>query len=462
LNFHADISKLIYTIDEEKNRIHIHIFKEMLLIKEIPDVKVYFESALTDCFELKRAFIHRFDELVPNKQGKDLERERAEWIRELFLLREQEFSHQNSEWQWRLNETKRLTLGQVIKTFLDLQEDSLIELKVITEDMKIITNPDAIKEFDLLSPIIASTNPHEASFICQNATLILTCIESHEEKDVSRIVTLSIKSEGETEKSLYARITYTQVPQNINRTIPYGSEKNSVNAHSFLVAWDKFSDNQKIAEFNYLWQEAKEKQETGKFAELTEEQKLICYCVYPHTAYRIYWGKKLFLDKRYYEALLHLENAYFTLQANYHSLHESYKENFYEVCYLIGFCYCELLQFQRAFYFLDIVFNINRIRYAQEYVNCLANSKDFRAIMIIDRLLEQTNIQNKEESEEEINPAFVSFVNFLRRRKAYVYIDLGRLDEAENVFKSMLEEPENSDYALNELAYIQTLRNGKA
>jgi tetratricopeptide (TPR) repeat protein len=82
--------------------------------------------------------------------------------------------------------------------------------------------------------------------------------------------------------------------------------------------------------------------------------------------------------------------------------------------------------------------------------------------MIIDRLLEQINIQNKKESEEEINPALVSFVNFLRRRKAYAYIDLGRLDEAENVFKSMLEEPENSDYALNELAYIQTLRKDKA
>ena len=34
----------------------------------------------------------------------------------------------------------------------------------------------------------------------------------------------------------------------------------------------------------------------------------------------------------------------------------------------------------------------------------------------------------------------------------------GKIDEAEEAFRAMLEEPANSDYAMQELAYIQNLR----
>lgn len=48
-----------------------------------------------------------------------------------------------------------------------------------------------------------------------------------------------------------------------------------------------------------------------------------------------------------------------------------------------------------------------------------------------------------------------SFVNFLRRRKAYLLINLGRYEEARTLLQILLQDPENSDFALNELAYIQ-------
>ena len=100
---------------------------------------------------------------------------------------------------------------------------------------------------------------------------------------------------------------------------------------------------------------------------------------------------------------------------------------------------------------------LNNIIYTQEYINCLANSKDFRALAVIENLL--TYIAKDEDSEdEETNSTLIDFINFLRRRKAYVYIDIGELEEAEKIYTQMLEEPENSDYALNELAYIQRLK----
>jgi len=206
-----------------------------------------------------------------------------------------------------------------------------------------------------------------------------------------------------------------------------------------------------------MWNDAKDKAERGQMSELSEEQLLIYNCAYPSVGYDIYWGKTYFRDKRYYEALLYLENAYVTLQRNFHSMHDDYKESFYDICYYIGFCYCELEQFQRAYFFLDIVANQNRISYTQEYINCLANSKDFRAIVVIDSWLAHFE-QQKENTPEELPANIVSFIHFLRRRKAYTHIDLGQLEKAEEIFKIMLEEPENSDYALNELAYIQKIK----
>jgi hypothetical protein len=49
----------------------------------------------------------------------------------------------------------------------------------------------------------------------------------------------------------------------------------------------------------------------------------------------------------------------------------------------------------------------------------------------------------------------VAFVGFLKRRKAYLLVSLERYDEAESLLKQLLNDPENSGFALRELAYIQ-------
>jgi hypothetical protein len=51
------------------------------------------------------------------------------------------------------------------------------------------------------------------------------------------------------------------------------------------------------------------------------------------------------------------------------------------------------------------------------------------------------------------------YYQFLRRREAYLFVDMLKLDDAEIICKKMLSEEVNKDFALNELAYIQKLRN---
>lgn len=62
--------------------------------------------------------------------------------------------------------------------------------------------------------------------------------------------------------------------------------------------------------------------------------------------------------------------------------------------------------------------------------------------------------QEQEESQEELQPE-KSFINFLNRRKAYILVEMKDYANAERLLKKMLDEPDSSDFALQELAYIQ-------
>ena len=84
----------------------------------------------------------------------------------------------------------------------------------------------------------------------------------------------------------------------------------------------------------------------------------------------------------------------------------------------------------------------------------MVNSKDFRAIYTIHDELVRISELNKEDITEHV----IFYHNFLRRRRAYTFIDMGKFDKAEEAFKEMLDEDANKDYALDELAYIQKLR----
>jgi hypothetical protein len=100
---------------------------------------------------------------------------------------------------------------------------------------------------------------------------------------------------------------------------------------------------------------------------------------------------------------------------------------------------------------------LHNIGYTEEYINCIVNNNDFRALTVINGMMLQLA---DNETDDEGNPMehIAAFNNFLKRRKAYVYIEKNRFDDAESLLKQMLNEPDNSDFAINELAYIQKIR----
>ena len=96
------------------------------------------------------------------------------------------------------------------------------------------------------------------------------------------------------------------------------------------------------------------------------------------------------------------------------------------------------------------------IRHTMELVNSMANSKDLRLFSYTEGVMDEVrrNFDDNEEMPENIR----DFINFIRRRRGYAYIDFNQLDQAEKIFTQMLDEEDNADYAINELAYIKRLR----
>jgi len=96
------------------------------------------------------------------------------------------------------------------------------------------------------------------------------------------------------------------------------------------------------------------------------------------------------------------------------------------------------------------------IRHTTELVNTMANSKDLRLFSYTEGVLDE--VKRNFNVEDEVPDNIKSFVNFLRRRRGYAFINFNQLDKAEKIFTQMLNEEENADYAINELAYIKKLR----
>lgn len=218
-----------------------------------------------------------------------------------------------------------------------------------------------------------------------------------------------------------------------------------------------------MAEFKYMWQDAKDKLEKGAVSELSDEQRLIAEVVLPDVAGYLYRGRKLYLAKRYYEAILWLSNAFGLLHSKADAMEADNQQFFYDLCYMLGFCYNQIQQHETAFYYLSFTIHLNRITYTEEYINTLIAMHDVRALNYIENIEREMEeeYQNRDDEEETLDQNIQAFRSFLSRQKAFLFIEKGSWDEAEKLLNVLINDPRSTDFALQELAYLQSLRNKK-
>ncbi len=462
LNTQSKIAKYFYSIDEKNNEVDVHCSTHFVFVNDVEYVKSVFKHLLNDLFIGQRNFLSAAKEIEEQqKQSQtidDAEVDDYKTERELFLLREQEMMLHAENLHFRGNEEEALTLGNLLIKAFSLSDVQFVSLLVWDEARQEIEDSEEIARFNVIEALIDTTLPKQAFFKKEEVVLIVK-YKNPKLAKVKRCqqLMINLKSEGETDESLYVRVTACAIPCSISKNVAFNSTNTESVHSSFLVAFDKMSVENKLAKLKYMWEDAVEKSENGKQEELSEEQRLILDCTNESVAYDLYFGKYCFLNKRYYEALFYLENAYAFLSQSYHSLNGYGRNKFLSICYYIGFCYTELKLYKQAYYYLSIITNEDNYLFLQEYINCMTNMNDFRAIYCIRNLIERIN-QQIEASEEDLSDDFVFFVNFIKRRHAFVLINIRQFEEAESLLKEMLEEPANKDFALNELAYLQRIR----
>jgi tetratricopeptide repeat protein len=452
-NLNSDGPRFSYTLNEETNIIDLHIMTPLLLDEDRAEEIV--STAMVDIFAWQNSFVRYLTEVkndAKNSSTPDLEWAAKEVERDFFLLREQELRHQKKGADWRQNDKEAATLRQWMDKVFGFVDVVFSELIVITDELMTISDREAIATYNLSDSLIAN-----GAFVRQKAMLDLVFfLPAH--PTTRRRMTFSIQQADGCDDILYYQVVATLLPLPSGIGRPLNSREVQVQSQAVLLAYDLRSTKQLQDEFVYMWKEAKSKMANGEENQLTEEQQMLAKVEHVDAARFVYRSRTLYRQKRYYEAIACLENAYRLMNPNYQRLSKAEKSVFSEVCYMLGFCYNELRQYDRAYYYLSLIIGLNHALYAQGYVNCLINLGDHRALMAIDSILEDLRSSLSEDEDDEIEHPLRPFLQFLYRRKSYVLIGLRRLDEAEEILRQMMDDPESADFALDELAYIQQLR----
>ena len=452
-NLNSTGPRFSYSINEETNIIDMHILTPLLLDDD--RAKDILSSAMVDMFLWQNSFIRSLTDVKKEAKSSatsDLEWSEKEVARDFFLLREQELRHQKKGAEWRQNDKEAATLKQWMDKVFGLVDVVFSELTVVTDTVIVINDRESIASYNLSDTLIV-----DGAFVRQKAMLDLVFfLPAH--PTTRRRMTFSIQQADGCDDVLYYQVVATLLPLPSGIGRPLHSKEVQVLSHSVLLAYDLRSTKQLQDEFVYMWKEAKSKVANGEENQLTEEQRLIANVESVDAARFVYRSRTLHRQKRYYEAISCLENAYRLLNSNIDKKSLEERNLFLEVCYMLGFCYNELQQYDRAYYYLTFVTGVNRTLYAEEYVNCMIYLGDYRSLMTIDGILEDLHNSIVEDEEGEVEQSVHPFLQFLYRRKAYVLVELHRFDEAEEMLRQMIDDPESGDFALDELAYIQQLR----
>lgn len=445
--------KFSYSIDNEEGEVNVHM--SFFNNQVIPENMLHQLKAV---FHFQREWQRDFDEALSiskDYESSDLESELYKHQREMFMLRRLELRHQlDSSAANVAAGMNKLPLWQMLDTIAPLSTARLMFMTVNTvSSQQRIEDEKEIRDYDLRRALTEGEGK-QARLTRDYAVLDLHYKLGLDEKPM--MSTIAITAEGEDDHSIYSRVTVTHVPRNASRLNSLSNEGRQAHSISMLIALDRSDDKQRQQEFDYMWTDAQLKVKNEEEDSLTEDQEMLSQVKTADVAYNLYWGQQFFQAGRFYEAILHLENVYNSFRADFFEMKSEQKRVFMEAAYKLGFCYNELGLPKQAFYYLDLMASDGNIRHTMELVNSMANSKDLRLFSYTEGIMNEVkrNFDENDELPENIR----SFMNFIRRRRGYAYIDFNQLDKAEKIFTQMLDEEENADYAINELAYIKKLR----
>ena len=464
-NVNSQYVRIIYSMNDDKHSVDVHILAPLTLSRD--NAKAVLQAAMDEAFQWRNAFGQRYESMLEKNQDdgiKDYESERSNFSREITLLHEQEIAHQPDMPNSRDNADDRVSLRGVLTTLLGIESFLPKSLYVTAGDTTRRISTDDISDYPVANAIIGKKDDGSMGFMADNAVMRLSFYDKRR-PDKERRLVISLNSEGQDSQTLYYRLTATLIPLSSQPVSPMGSQANTPLCRSALMGFDIVDPQKKLSEFLYVWKDAVDKLQRGEIDKLSDEELILAKATIQPVAQVSFLGIRRFNQGRYLEAIGLLQQAYDYKNEDMHKLRQPKDDDwktYSNICFYLAFCYMELGLYKQAYYYLDLLLPQRRYAYTTEYVNCMVNAHDLRALNMIDHLLEtltpepsDDDEKDDDEDEKEEDASLGSFLSFLKRRKSYVLIEFRRYDEAEKLLKELLDDPSSSDFAINELAFLQ-------
>lgn len=459
-NAQAIYIKYYYLADKENGTLHVHLSSICSTVDET------FPSRLELFFRARRDFCDEFDKQVAlSKESNvlDLETNFLQQQREMFLLNERALVSAVPPLP-RGNATQPLTVSSLLSlidypSLDDVKVGILINLETASENEQTFHLIEDIAQY----PLINALQYNDGDFAVDDALLILLGIAPAEADKNGEVpfslkqkATITLAKTGADASTLYYRATLTPTP-----LPPARNGQNPEPAPvTFTLAHDLASPEKKLQEFDFMWKEAKLKLKE-KDTNMSDEETLLANIDDPDLGLNLYWGRRYMAQERYVEAIECLRFVYDRLKPLFFHLTKEDNNVFIDICYYLGCCYNALRCFEKAFYFLDILRGSSKITHCHEFVNTLISSGDIRVFSVIDSLVDSIRENNEVDDLEEegaLPEHVISFLNFLRIRRADACLNFGEFKEAEKEYKHFINDPEWTDHAIDQLAAIKKMR----
>lgn len=160
-------------------------------------------------------------------------------------------------------------------------------------------------------------------------------------------------------------------------------------------------------------------------------------------------SKSLSEEGRFLEALHAARYAFNSMLARWESIPDDEKPLLYACAYELGYCIMDFKLHAKANYYLRCAAASAYTKFIIEYLNSLANLNDVHTLRLIE---EYEKMPNEDADIEDYN----HFMKFLKRRKAFIYIESQSYDDARALLNEMANSSDEDDrrFATGELEYL--------
>ena len=416
------------------------------MVGTLPQIKTLLREVMEQAFHISHYYRNTLAEDIKKKKEQDEQffNDTVFNNKIAYLQRLKEAKHLEERGE-EFPESSELSIDNLVKLFDHVDFGDIQSMRIVRDNLvECMTEVEEIKAFNLREYI--RKQPDVTGI--RNITLIF----GFEHQDL--FVNLA-KAKGSTERSLFFVVNALRSGSELDALM---DNRGPISSRTMMEI--RLTDADKdYWEAKYMIDEANDKVNTGKLDELTDEQRLVVSYTNPVTNLALYWGKKYYNNRCYFQSLFYFHQIYWHLKNLKQEWNDEQNKLYYEICYYIGFIYVDLNMYDKAFYYLYMAQSQHSIGATQEFANCLCNMNDPSAMQYLHtKINEVVEIMNKSEEETE---RLMDFYLFLKRRYVYVLIEQGSYDDAENLLKQMMEHEECVDFAKDELDYIKKQRGEK-